>query len=366
MYDALHRLYQTKLTLLATLCTVAGIALLVLAHWSDGVTGWEWLDLLPATDIGSALFTTGLIVVAFTYIDKEDAETRAVARLRTVLGDAAPAIRDAVIEGFAFNADDLAQVASPETLDQIIRNSLAIQLGDKQLARDVYADLRQQVLQAPERWHDVQVTITLAPWTDGPPSTHNPMFIATARWEYRVRPTSSVLRFACVGDQAEYRELLADPTTTSVFHFEPVAGLDAASSAAFELTQCTVDGQEQSIRRTQRAGAQIYTVHLGEQSSAGHPEVQLSYTSRALIQQRGHLLYVDIGRPSKGLKIDFQYGGCGIHHVSVLDFIAGARQPHVLHTPRSIPTPAVQVSYNGWVFPKSGVAFVWALEEKPA
>jgi hypothetical protein len=107
-------------------------------------------------DIRSALFTTGLIVVAFEYIDREDADQRANLRLRRVLSEEAPAIRDAGIDGFAFAPDHLAQVASPETLDRIVRNTLAIQLGDQELADDLYTDLRQQVTRSAERRLDVR------------------------------------------------------------------------------------------------------------------------------------------------------------------------------------------------------------------
>lgn len=131
MASPLQRLYRTKLLFLATVCTVAGIGLLLLMRRAEQLPGWEWLRGLPIIDIGSALFTAGLIVIAFEYIDHEDGEIRAVQRLRQVLGEQVPAMRDAVIDGFAFKPGDLARVASADTLDRIARNSLAIQLGDR-------------------------------------------------------------------------------------------------------------------------------------------------------------------------------------------------------------------------------------------
>lgn len=117
--------------------------MLVLAHWSKTASAWSWLADLPVADIGSALFTTGLIVIAFEYIDQEDAEVRANQRLRKILRQEAPAIRDAVVDGFAFAPDSLTNVASPETLDKIVENCLAIQLGDQALAKEIYADVRE-------------------------------------------------------------------------------------------------------------------------------------------------------------------------------------------------------------------------------
>lgn len=332
MASSLQRLYRTKLLFLATTCTVAGIGLLLLTRWAEQLPGWEWLRGLPIIDLGSALFTAGLIVIVFEYIDREDGEIRAIQRLRQVLGEQAPAMRDAVIDGFAFKPDDLARVASADTLDRIARNSLAIQLGDRALAEEVYGDVRQQVIGAKERWHDLHASVSLSPWEQGPAAGSGSMFVATVRWEYEVVPGSPVMRFACVSDLAEYRELLRDPSVTAVWYFEPVGGLDGASPDAFELVQFAVDGRARSIRRSTRTGTQIYTVNLGGQAASSSRPVKMTYMYRTLVQQNSHLLYVDI-----------------------------ANQSRVERTPEAVPTPSVTVGFDGWVFPRSGVAFVWVL-----
>ena len=183
MRDLLDQLYKTKLQLLAVLSTVGGIALLLLARWADSATATTWLTSLPLSDLGSALFTTGLLAVAFEYLDRKDGDERATQRLRQVLREEAPAIRDAVVDGFAFNADALKNVASPQLLDRIVSNALALRLGDPALAHDAYTDLRDQVIRAPERWRDVKASVALSPWTDGPATGAGSMFVATIHWE---------------------------------------------------------------------------------------------------------------------------------------------------------------------------------------
>ena len=77
-----------------------------------------------------------------------------------------------------------------------------------------YTDLRDQVIRALERWRDVKASVALSPWTDGPATGAGSMFVATIRWEYRVRPTTPTVRFACVADRDEfdldYQEALAE------------------------------------------------------------------------------------------------------------------------------------------------------------
>jgi hypothetical protein len=204
--------------------------------------------------------------------------------------------------------------------------------------------------------------VALSPWTDGPETGAGSMFVATIRWEYRVRPATPTVRFACVADRDEYRELLRDPTTVSVWYFGHPTGIDAASRDAFELVQCAVNGTDRPIRRTQRKGSQLYTSTIPE--TTADEEITISCTYRVLVQRHGHLLYLDIPRPTKGLQVQLWYGDCGIRRVNTLDFIASAQEPRILRSPASVPTPSVEVGFDGWIFPKSGVAFVWVLEDE--
>jgi hypothetical protein len=362
MHSPLQRLYQTKLQLLATLLVFAGFAMLVLGHWASHTPRGAWLQSLPIMEIGSTLFTSGLLAIALTYIDREDAEARATERLRTVLRDEAPTIRDAVYDGLAFHPDVLQDVA-PEKLDQVIRNALTVRLGDQALATDVYADLHRQIVRAPERRRDARASVTLSPWPDGPPDGPDATFVATVSWEYRATPASAQRGFTCVSDRSEYRRLV-DEGKESVWFFKPAAGLTAADRRAYELVQFTVDGVILPIQRSERAGRQTYSAELPAEH-LGH-EVKIAHTYRVLVRKHGHLLYLDIAKPTRGLRVEFDYAGSGLREVTALDFIASAQQPRTVRSPESVPGRNVTVSFDGWVFPKSGVAFVWVLEDEVA
>ncbi|TQN41683.1 hypothetical protein FHU33_1060 [Blastococcus colisei] len=359
MRDPLHRLYQTKLALLATILTVTGLALIVLARWSDGQAGWQWLSRLPVIDLGSALFTTGLVAVVFSYLDGQDREVRDTERLKRVISTEAPAIRDAVIDGFAFKQEDLARVATPERLDQIVSNSLALRLGDAAFAGDIYTDIREQAIRATERWYDCRISIRLSKALErGTGSARSPLFVATVTWEYTVMPTTQIRRFTCVDDRAEYRELTQDPTT-SVWYVNPRHGIHAGSKAAFELVQFAVHGADLPIRRTERSDGQTYSVNIGKEVVQEGRPVTIAYTYRTVVPVRGHLLHLDLEQPTKGVDIELDYSDCGIEYVNVVDFIASSEQARVSQSPETVPGQRVSVGFDGWVFPRSGVAFVW-------
>jgi len=367
MHDPLERLYRTKLVLLATLLIFAGLALLVFGHWAGAAAGWSWVGDWPIIDIGSGLFTTGLLGVALQYFDGQDSETRASQRLERVIASATPAMRDAVIDGFAFKPDDLARVATPEVLDQIITNGLAIRLGDESFASEIYTDLKQQAIGIPERLHNARAQIRLS-LDSGTSKGRAPMYVATVRWEFSVIPKYQTRRFVCLSDLEEFRDLDQDTVATSAWYVRPQPGVDASDKGIFELVDFTVDGEPRTIRRSTKHGAQTYTVSVGREAVAAAQPITIAYTYRTVVPIDGHLLQVRVDQPTRGLSIELDYGDCDIDRVNVLDFIASSRDTRVVQSPQTVPGRSIGVEFDGWVFPRSGVAFVWAdqaLRETP-
>jgi hypothetical protein len=374
MSDALDRLYKTKLQLLAVLSTLLGVILLLLANLAESTLALpSWLSALPLTDLGSALFTTGLLAVAFEYIDRRDGDERANQRLRQVLREEAPAIRDAVINGFAFAPGDLARVSTPETLDQIVKNGLGIRLGDQRFADELYTDIRDQAIRSAERWSDARIGIRLsmdrgtsasaaragsaASATRAPAGSER--LVVTVRQEYMVVPASQTRRFASVSDQDEYREIMEESAANFVWFTNPSSGVDAGSTDAFELVQFSVDGNERPIRRSVRKGGQLYSVNLGIPEADRHQPVKLTFTYRLMPAAHSRWLSIDIDQPTRGLDVELDYSDTSIEQVSMLDFIASSQRSVVTKTPPQVPGKTVGLGFDGWLLPKSGVIFVW-------
>lgn len=366
MHDPLQRLYRTKLVLLAILLVGSGFALLILGNQAEHDPRWQWLRLWPITDIGTALFTTGLLGVALQYFDGQDSEVRATQRLERVINAATPAMRDAVIAGFAFEPSDLARVATPATLDQIITHALAIRLGDAAFASDICDDLRLQAIDVPERLHDARVSIRLSR-PRSTPGKQQPRFIATVRWEFDLVPIHQTRRFVCLDDLEQFRELDRNGGATSAWYIKPRAGVRAAERDAFELIDFSVDGQPRPIRRSSRASGQAYSVDLGKGVLAAGESVTIAYTYRTVANDRERLLQLRVDQPTKGLTVTFDYTDTDIASVRVLDFIASGRPARVSTPPPGVPDKSTTVEFQGWVFARSGLAFVWgSADGRPA
>jgi hypothetical protein len=156
--------------------------------------------------------------------------------------------------------------------------------------------------------------------------------------------------------------LASERGDTSAWYIKPGGGIDVSSPGAFELLRLTVNGETRPIRRAARKAGQIYTASIGADVVAAGEPVTISYTYRTVTTQAGHLLFFDIEQPTRNLRVDLTYAGCGIDHISALDLVPTIRPTRIDRPPASLPPNNVRVEVDGWIFPRSGIAFVWTLE----
>jgi hypothetical protein len=148
-------------------------------------------------------------------------------------------------------------------------------------------------------------------------------------------------------------------------HVGPRSGLDAAARETFELVEFTVNGESRTIRRSSKQGSQTYSVGLGREAMESAERVHVTYTYRTLIAVHGNLLQLRVDQPTRGLALELDFTDTNLEYVSVLDFISGGQRPRISRSPARVQERHVAVEFGGWVFPRSGVAFVWASGELP-
>ena len=359
-----HRLRRAKAALLAVSLTLTGVLLIMLNGWLSGLNlgDWAWLHALPLGELGGTLFGAGLLGTLFEYSFRKDQEAATTRQFRQIIHDEAPAMRDAVIEGFAIRPEDLKRVANPELLDAIAANVMALRLGDEQFAREIYADIRDQAIRAVERWHDVEVRIRLSSALERS-TVGTPLFDLTVEWEYTTVPAGPVRRFASTSDRVEYRELLLDVPATSPWFMQSRFGVDAASRDCYELLELTVDGRPQSFRRSARRTGQVYIVTLDEAAMSGE-EVRIRQTFRVVTPASGHRIYVELPQPARDVSLVLDYTNTDIATMTVTDMVSSSRSPHVSHAPAATNGRVIHVDAPGWLLPKTGFAFTWTLQSE--
>lgn len=356
------RLRKTKAALLAVALTLSGILLIMLNGWLSGLDlgPWSWLHALPLGELGGTLFGAGLLGTLFEYSFRKDQEEATVEQFRSNITEQAPAMRDAVIEGFAIHPEDLKRVANPELLDDIASNVMSLRLGDEQFAREIYRDIRDQAIHAAERWYDVEVRIRLS---NAPERSVKGalLFDVVVEWEYTTVPSGPIRRFACVSDRDEYNDLVLDAPATAAWFMTPRPGMDAAQREFYELLELTVNGDPQQITRTERKTGQTYTVHLGAVAQSGEP-VRIRQVFRTVTPTWGHRLFFEMPQPGRNISLTLDYTNTDIAHMRVSDTVGALVPPQVSQLPSAVPGRVISVESPGWLLSKAGFAFTWTLQ----
>ncbi len=357
-----HRLRRLKAALLAVSFTLAGILLMMLNAWLSPLQlgEWQWLHALPLGELGGTLFGAGLLSTFFEYAFRRDQERAVTERFRQTIREEAPALRDAVIEAFRFDRQDVARIATPALLDDLARTSLGLRFGDPTFGREVYADIRHQAMAAEERWYDARVDATLG-IPRGRSSAPTPFFDLRVRWEYTVTPRHRFRKFAVVSDRQRYDQLVAERGETSVWYRRPVPGLAVSDPEVFALEQFTVNGTPVPFTRQVDRVSQVYTVDLGEQVIQQEQAVVISFSFRTRTLRSGHVVHLDIDRPTRGLDVELRYDPEQVGQMRILDFASIGEGGRLTQVPN---TPTLRYRYDGWLFPRAGMVFVWTLPDE--
>jgi len=360
-----RRLLKTKAALLAVSFTLIGVLLIMLNAWLATLSlgDWSWLHHLPLDEVGGPLLGAGLVSTILDYSYRRDQEDVAIQRTQQAIVDLSPAkLWSVLCEGLTCHPAELARLTTPERLDDAAAAIMAQRLGDEQFAREIYADIRDQAIRAAERWYDVEARVRLSTAVERS-TAGTPLLDVTVEWEYTTVPSSATRRFACVSDQDEYNELLADTPATAAWLLQNRPGVDAASRSSYELLELTVDGRSQTIRRSTRKTGQTYSVSLDEDAVQGQP-VRIRQVIRTVVPRWGHRLFFEVAQPTRDLSVHLDYSNTTIADLRVSDTVATAQAARVTRMPDAVPGKAVTVEASGWLMPHSGFAFTWALQDE--
>lgn len=360
----LSRLRRTKAALLAVGLTLAGIVLIMANTWIGGLElgAWHWVQSLPLGELGGTLFGAGLLGTFFEYTFRRDQAEATAEVFREIIQEQAPAMRDAVIEGFAIHPEDLERVANPALLDDIASNVMALRLGDAEFARELYTEVRDHAISSAERWYDVEVSVRLSTIVERR-TEGTSLFDVTVTWEYSTTPSGNVRRFVCTSDRNEYDDLLIDRPTTSPWLMTKRPGLDARKRESYELLEFSIDGESLPIRRAERKDAQTYTVRLGDER-AERGRVKVRQVFRTVTPSWGHRLFFELPQPARNMSLTMDYTNTSIVDMRVSDTVATAKPARITRTPEAAQGDVISIYAPGWLMPKSGFAFTWTLESE--
>jgi len=178
-----------------------------------------------------------------------------------------------------------------------------------------------------------------------------------------VVPKHRFRKFVVVSDRQRYDELVAQRGETSVWCRRPTPGFDVSDPTVFTLEQFTIDGVDVAFQRYADSTSQVYVVDLGDEVIRAGKPVMVAFRFRTTVSREGRSFHLGIDRPTKGLEVGLTYDPAAVGQVPLMDFASRADGGRVSDEPD---TAAVRYRYDGWLFPRAGLVFVWTLPSEEA
>jgi hypothetical protein avisC_04866 len=143
-----------------------------------------------------------------------------------------------------------------------------------------------------------------------------------------------------------------------VWYRRPVPGLEVNDPEVFALEQFTINGRSIDFSRQADDVSQVYTVDLGQDTIEQGQSVVVAFSFRTLVPRDGHVVHINIDRPTKGLDVELTYDSSSIKRLRLMDFASRGDGGRISEEPE---TSVVRYRYDGWLFPRAGLVFAWTL-----
>jgi len=324
----------------------------------------EWLKL-----VGETIIVAGIITGTYEIMVREETEgylldtigaefSRFGKDLKGSIEERMPRI---VAESLLLNKDIQKRVLASGRVDEVLLTCLSTRLG-KEMSQELLAGVINPVLHAFDSsrqrvMYDYDIRIQLE--RAAHPDVAKSFYALHLTVEYTYKLNIPQFRFACAISRDAFRKLLDDPTFTYVYYL-PASNL---GNLPFQVTDIRLQHEGMIVPLTKTAipvdermkefsfGASDLPEYVGK-------ECRLVYSISTLIRKNGHMYFVSIKHPIRNLKATFDSGDTGITDVSVSDqFVSSGG---MILTEQASGGRIIRVaSVAGWVFPNSGVTFVW-------
>jgi alanine racemase len=253
---------------------------------------------------------------------------------------------------------------SPARMDRIIRLCLQTRANNDDLGDAIYREMLESLFGRRDRplelRSDFQYHLTVLPPAA---ACHNPPDLP-AHWQVKTRVSyrkilkNSIFLIGCAENKEQLAAFFEDSRCQYRWLMDSAEGL-LRPERDFQVLAVKVEGVAVPIVKTARS-SRGYEVWAGSEALAEKLQQSVGVEIEILTRQPAarkdfsiHIVY-----PTQGLDINFSYAGAGLKNVREVVFFAGrSLYPRIVREKESY----TQISVPGreWVFPHSGVTFIW-------
>ncbi len=244
-------------------------------------------------------------------------------------------------------------------IDSMIRSCFQARTTDPEFADAIYYEMFETLFGRENRQLELRMGFRYDIRISDIPGGDRVYFRVTTHIEYVKSLRDTIFIIGCARNNEQLSALFEEEKCEYRWLLDGTDGL--FKEGDFRVTRVAIDGADvpvKSARNTERG----YEVLCGGDEIEGflNRQVKMEIEIETKQDRSNRMFPVYLAYPTRGLEISFRYEGTGLKNVREVSFFAGRRPyPEVrIDEGRSID---LKINDDEWVFPNSGVTFVWDL-----
>jgi alanine racemase len=251
-------------------------------------------------------------------------------------------------------------------IDSMIRRCFQAKARDEELGDAIYYEMFEALFGKEDRQlelrdhfkYDIHVRDFSAEETAANGQAEN-YFKVTTRIEYTKFLRNEVFLIGCAMNNRQLAALFADARCE--YRWLLSEQNNPFKESDFQVERVSVDNEDVPIIRAGKTG-RGYEVWCGGDAlnrKLGRPvKIEIEVVTRK--SKSSNVFSVFIVYPTRGLEITFNHGDTGMKNVREVSFFSG-RHPNPEVTKEDGKSVRIKVGDKNWIFPTSGVIFIWDL-----
>ncbi|MEN6623166.1 MAG: alanine racemase [Smithella sp.] len=247
-------------------------------------------------------------------------------------------------------------------IDNIIRHCFQARTHNEELGDAIYYEMFENLFGKKDRQLELRnrfrydIKIAGLPESTGNKPEPNVFFQVNAHIEYRKTIKNSVFMIGCASNNQQLSALMDDPQCE--YRWLLGSGDELVMERDFHVEHVRIDDEDIPITAAKITN-RGYEVWCGDEKLKKkiNSEVKIAIEIVTKKARNNNIFPIYLVYPTRGVDITFNYEKAALKNVLAESFFAGRHpSPSIRHKGKSI---AINVSDKEWIFPTSGVIFIW-------
>ena len=247
-------------------------------------------------------------------------------------------------------------------IDNIIRYCLQTRTRNEELGDAIYYEMFETLFGKEDRQLELRsafrydITIAQLPEAAEPRRRADAYFQLRTHVEYKKTIRSNIFMIGCASDSAQLAALIEDE------HCEYrwiLGGDDLVIERDFTVEKMRIDGEDIPVIEAKKT-ARGYEVWCGSDKLKSkinrEVKIEIEILTKKAKSNRTYAAYLLY--PTRGLEINFNYENANLKNVRAESFFAGRHPQAAIQASRG-KSINIKISNEEWIFPTSGVIFIW-------